>query len=50
MGCVQKIGGDVFVASRFYRVLRRFMAMSGRWVFAREIPTEKRRGEENPTV
>ena len=38
-----KIGGDVFVASRFFRVLRRFMSMSGRWVFAKEIPIEKRR-------
>ena len=34
---------DVFVDSRFYQVLRRFMAMSGRWVFAREILIEKRR-------
>ena len=41
-----KVCGNVFVASRFYRVLRRFMAMSGRWVFAKGIPIEKRRGKK----
>ena len=28
IGCVQEIGGVVFVVSRFYQVLKRFMAVS----------------------
>ena len=45
-----EVSGDVFAVSRFYRVLRRFMAMLGRWLSAKEIPIKKKKGEENPKV